>query len=206
VSHIEPLLKPINILDLRPTQITVGQHEVDEKRQKWRGSDVKKGEKFLGSHMIPTVLGPQGRHYVIDHHHLARALHQEGVEQVLCTVVANVSALPEDSFWVYMDNKAWCHPYDASGKRVGFDQIPDSVDQLIDDPYRSLAGDLRHLGGYAKDMTPFAEFIWADFLRRRIDLDAIAADYDAAAAQAVTWAKTLEASYLPGWCGVSPIV
>jgi hypothetical protein len=24
--------------------------------------------------MIPVILGPKGRHYVIDHHHLARAL------------------------------------------------------------------------------------------------------------------------------------
>src|SRR5690242_21589330 len=38
---------------------------------------------FLGQHMIPVVLGPKARSYVIDHHHLARALHDEGVPHVL---------------------------------------------------------------------------------------------------------------------------
>ena len=38
---------------------------------------------------------------------------------------------------------------------------------LVDDPFRSLAGELRRVGGYAKDTTPFSEFLWADFLRRR---------------------------------------
>jgi len=40
---------------------------------------------------------------------------------------------------------------------------------LADDPYRSVAGELRRQGGFAKDTTPFSEFLWADFLRRRID-------------------------------------
>ena len=34
----------------------------------------------------------KGRHYIIDHHHLARALHEEGRKDVLVTVVANLSA------------------------------------------------------------------------------------------------------------------
>jgi hypothetical protein len=40
--------------------------------------------------------------------------------------------------------------------------------KLIDDPFRSLAGELRRAGGFAKDTTPFSEFLWADFLRRRV--------------------------------------
>jgi hypothetical protein len=31
------------------------------------------------------------------------------------------------------------------------------------DPFRGLAGELRNKGGYAKDLTPFEEFLWADF-------------------------------------------
>ena len=68
----EPLLEAVAILDLRPTQITVGMREVKAKRKRWRD---EKGEEFLGKHMIPVILGPKDRHYVIDHHHLARALH-----------------------------------------------------------------------------------------------------------------------------------
>ncbi|MGC2715725.1 MAG: ParB-like protein, partial [Pseudolabrys sp.] len=69
----EPLLETVAILDLRPTQMTVGMREVKAKRERWRAEKAKKGEKFLGKHMIPVILGPKHRHYVIDHHHLARA-------------------------------------------------------------------------------------------------------------------------------------
>ena len=59
----------------------------------------------------------------------------------------------------------------------------------------------RRLGGYAKDPTPFSEFIWADFLRRRIDKDAVAKNFDKAMKEALTLAKGKETDYLPGWCG-----
>ena len=74
----EPLLTTVDIADLRPTQITVGLREVAVKRKRWREIGGKKGAKFLGKHMIPVILGPKKRHYVIDHHHLALALHERG--------------------------------------------------------------------------------------------------------------------------------
>lgn len=156
----DPILTTINIDDLRPTQITVGFREVEEKRQAWADRSDKGAAKFLGSHMIPTVLGPKGRHYVLDHHHLAMALHQAGQKRVLVTVLVDLSALGKASFWTFLDNRAWCHPYDANGERRSFDAIPTQVCDLADDPYRSLAGELRRAGGYAKDTAPFSEFLW----------------------------------------------
>src|ERR1700730_19315886 len=67
----EPLLNPVPITELRPTQITVGMREVKAKRKHWREQVDGKGAEFLGKHMIPVILGPKQRHYVIDHHHLA---------------------------------------------------------------------------------------------------------------------------------------
>ena len=52
----EPRLEPVAILDLRPTQITVGMREVKAKRKHWRDESRKKGEEFLGKHMIPVIL------------------------------------------------------------------------------------------------------------------------------------------------------
>ena len=63
----EPTLKPVNIEDLRPTQITVGMREVEAKRKRWREKGSKKELKFLEDHMIPVILGPKERHYIIDH-------------------------------------------------------------------------------------------------------------------------------------------
>jgi hypothetical protein len=197
----EPMITPVAIAELRPTQITVGFREVEAKRKLWREQAEAKGGEFLGKHMIPVLLGPQGRHYVTDHHHLARALHDEGVKNILVNVIADLRAVQKKSFWVLLDNKGWCHPYDSDGKRRGFGDIPVSIAELADDPFRSLAGELRRAGGYAKDTTPFSEFIWADFLRRRIKRKAVEKDFESALAKAYKLAKLQDANYLPGWCG-----
>jgi len=138
----EPVLKPVAIASLRPTQITVGMREVQDRRRRWRALKNKKLD-FLGAHMIPVILGPKDRHYIVDHHHLALALHEEGVPEVLVSVVANLSKLDQDAFWVVLDNRDWMHPFDAKGRRRGYADIPKSVSELIDDPFRSLAGALR---------------------------------------------------------------
>jgi hypothetical protein len=199
----DPILQPIPIVDLRPTQMTVGMREVKEKRDHLRKHVAKKIGKYLGSHMIPVVLGPKQRHYIIDHHHLALALHKEGLERVLVSVVANLSALEPDAFWIVLDHHAWVHPYDANGRRHPVADIPRSITRMADDPFRSLAGELRRAGGFAKDITPFSEFLWADFLRRRIDVRAVKKNFTGALDRALILAKSQEARYLPGWCGPS---
>jgi hypothetical protein len=101
-----------------------------------------------------------------------------------------------------MDNRDWTHPFDADGRRRPYSDMPKSVDKLIDDPYRSLAGELRRAGGFAKDTTPFSEFLWADFLRRRMKRKAVKTD--GALEKALQLAKSVDANYLPGWCGPIP--
>ncbi|HZC57551.1 MAG TPA: ParB-like protein [Xanthobacteraceae bacterium] len=197
----EPLLTTVAITDLRPTQITVGMREVKAKRKHWRDIGMNKGGQFLGKHMIPVILGPKKRNYVIDHHHLSLALHEEKVKDVAVTVIANLSKLEPDEFWNVMDNRTWMHPFDDNGIRRHYNDIPKSITELIDDPFRSLAGELRRSGGYAKDTTPFSEFIWAEFLRRRIKRKLAESDFDAALKKALQLAKSPDAGYLPGWCG-----
>jgi len=201
MSVREPTLSPVRIADLRPTQMTVGFREVEEKRTAWRARSGKKESIYLGSHMIPVIAGPKGRYYVTDHHHMARAMHEEGVTDILVNVIADLSALEKDSFWVVLDCRGWCHPYDADGVRQDFGAIPTAIADLVDDPFRSLAGELRRAGGFAKDVTPFSEFLWADFLRHRIKRKAVEKDFDAALADALKLAKGRDAGYLPGWCG-----
>ena len=204
VAVREPILKPVAITDLRPTQITVGMREVSEKRKRWREMKTKKGDKFLGTHMIPVILGPKDRHYVIDHHHLALALYKEGVKDVLVSVTSNLSMLEADAFWFVLDSRNWMHPFNDEGRRCSYTDIPKSVNKLKDDPFRSLAGELRRAGGFAKDTTVFSEFLWADFLRRRIKRKLVENDFDHALEIALKLAKSQDAVYLPGWCGPAP--
>jgi hypothetical protein len=200
----DPLLTTVAIEELRPTQITVGMREVAAKRKHWREIHGKDTGKFLGKHMIPVILGPKHHHYVIDHHHLARALHDEGVKDVAVSVVANLSKLESDVFWTVLDDRNWMHPFDDEGRRRHYQDIPKSVRKLIDDPFRSLAGELRRAGGFAKDTTPFSEFLWADFLRRRMKRKLVESNFDRAIEEALELAKSTDADYLPGWCGPAP--
>ena len=199
----DPVLTPVLVERLRPTQITVGMREVRDKRKNLRARETKTIGRFLGDHLIPVILGPRDRHYIIDHHHLALALLREGIKKVLTTVIADLSMLEPDQFWIVLDHHSWVHPYDEDGRRVNFARIPKRVDKLKDDPFRSLAGQLRRAGGFAKDTTPFSEFLWADFLRRRMDRRRVTQNFSAAVQQAMTLAKSQDAHYLPGWCGPS---
>jgi hypothetical protein len=197
----EPIYRSTPLTELRPTQITVGMQEVAAKRRHWKQKHGAKAGEFLATHMIPVVLGPKDRRYVIDHHHLARALLEEKVREVATTVVLDQSRLDLDAFWVVLDNRGMMHPFDERGRRQGYDKIPRSVRELVDDPFRSLAGALRRAGGYAKDTTPFSEFLWADFLRRRIKRREIETNFDTEVEAALKLAKGHDADYLPGWCG-----
>jgi len=198
----EPILQPIPILSLRPTQMTVGMREVKEKRKRWREHKSKKKQaRLLGTHMIPVVHGPDDHFYVIDHHHLARALHDEGVKDILVTIVADLTMVDRDAFWVVLDDRKWVYPYDAKGERRKYREIPRSVADLKDDPFRSLAGELRRVGGFAKDITPFSEFLWADFLRRRLSRKSVDQNFEKSLERALELSKDKDAIYLPGWCG-----
>ena len=198
----EPYVKPVPILSLRPTQMTVGMREVKDKRKRWReNKSAKKRAELLGKHMIPVVLGPDQCNYVVDHHHLARALHDEGVKDILVTVIADLTMVDRDAFWGVLDNKRWVYPYDAKGDRHHFKDVPKTVADLKNDPFRSLAGELRRAGGYAKDTTPFSEFLWADFLRRKMSRKSVDQDFSKSVEKALAFARSKDAVYLPGWCG-----
>ena len=200
----DPTVNEVEIAGLRPTQMTVGLHEVQAKRRQWRDAKESKRLKMLGRHAVPVVIGPKARLYVVDHHHLARALMEEGETTLQVYILADLGHVDKPAFWTVLDNSGWCHAYDHKGRRCELSDIPKSLADMKDDPYRSLAGQLRRSGGYAKTDKPFSEFIWADFLRRRIDPALVEDDFAGALVKAVELARTDDARYLPGWCGVEP--
>ena len=132
---------------------------------------------------------------MIDHHHLCKALLLAGSDQVSVIVVLDLERLDKDAFWVYMDNRGLVHPFDEDGKRRHYEDIPKHIKDLTDDPFRSLAGALRRKGGYAKDTTPFSEFLWADFMRRRFNRKDVEKDFGATLDAAFDLAKSTEADH-----------
>jgi hypothetical protein len=62
----------------------------------------------------------------------------------------HLSNVPIAQFWPKMLAAKWAHPIDRHGQPRSFEDIPDHLEKLVDDPYRSLAGYVRDAGGYNK--------------------------------------------------------
>lgn len=194
----------VPVTDLRPTQMTLGFREVEIKRRLWSEADAEQRVELLRRHVVPAVIGPKGRHYIVDHHHFTKALIDEKASEVAVYVVADLGDLAKDEFWTFLDNNDWCHAYDANGKRRELSDIPKALSELADDPFRSLVGELIRAGGCAKSDAPFFEFLWADFLRRRIKKQLVEKDFGTALVKALGLAKSTDAKSLPGWSGADP--
>ncbi|MFT3812832.1 MAG: ParB-like protein [Acidovorax sp.] len=207
MTTVQQHMEQAALADLRPTQMTVGAAEVAVKRAQWSGLRPKARDKLLQSHWFPAVRGPGGRFYIVDHHHLGQALLQEAVKTVWVMQLADFSAAEPGLFWRLMEFRQWAHPYDEKGQRHDLSAIPKRLEQLKDDPYRSLAGEVRKAGGYAKDVAPYTEFLWADFFRPHFDKSALRGSDgqglpQASVVAAVALARSGKARFLPGWSGV----
>lgn len=193
----------IQLSQLRPTQITVGMLEVKHKRKRLRGLEKRPAElvEFILEMPIRVVLGPAGKAYVIDHHHLALALLKEDFQTAPMEIEADFSRLGQRAFWKKMISRRFVHPYNARGRERSLRDLPDDLRDLKDDPYRSLAGFVRAAGGFVKTPRPFAEFLWAAFFRERIAEKWLNHHFDTAVTRAVKLAATRAAARLPGYIG-----
>lgn len=153
--------------DLCPTQLTVGYDEVAFKRENWKALNSEEKSRFLAGHPFPAVAGPNHRYYILDGHHLGRAFLEEGVEAVYLCPVEDFSHLDRAKFWQVMEWRNLVYPY-ALGQRCDFEDFPETLRDLADDPFRSLVAKVHRACRYGKDSTPFAEFHAAEFLRSHI--------------------------------------
>lgn len=195
-----PHLVDVDLREVRPTQVSVGMAEVEDKRREWKALGRHRRERVVDSHVLPGVLGPGNAIYVVDHHHFGLAMLLDGRTAARALVERDFTMLEGDAFWRTMEYYRWAHPYDRDGHRVGFAEIPDSLHGMQDDPYRTLAACVRVHGGYSKDALPYSEFLWADFFRTRCRMKKSRPD-KATLAAAIALARQPEASYLPGWSG-----
>ena len=192
-------LHEVEIHRLRPTQITVGMIEVHDKRDKLLSLKKSEQQEFLEAHAMPAVWGPDGKLYITDHHHLGRACDEAGVETAFFLVEDDFSNLPIAQFWPKMAAAHWAHPIDQIGKPRPFEDLPDHLQKLVDDPYRSLAGYVRDAGGYEKTPTAVAEVLGADCFRPRVAIGPTRPDFHTSVDQAMKIAASPDAAHLPGY-------
>jgi len=184
---------------LRPTQMTVPLTRVEHKRRQLRAARGRQLQDFLTWHVMPAVLGPDLAVYLIGDHHVARALADEGVDTCFVTLERDMSRVVRTAFWVSMERSGWVYPVDEHGRRRSFANIPRTLSELKDDPYRSLVGDMREYGGIEQNIDVAAEFAWAGFLRSQIPFPLLASDYAQARSLALVQVRSPAAMRLPGF-------
>jgi len=84
--------------------------EVKEKRQRWRATSPRKGRAAWQAY-DPGRARP-GRHIVVDHQHLARALHDEGVKKSSSPFIGDFTMVERERYGAE-DNRRLVYPYDA---------------------------------------------------------------------------------------------
>ncbi len=163
----------VKLAQLRPTQIAVGYEEVGAKRAKWRALSAGGKLGFLASHPFPAAYGPGAQYFLIDGHHMALALLQERVDLVSVRQIEDLSSLDANQFFLALRKRGLIC---SSGAPQTLSELPRALQDLADDPFRSLTARLRRDCGCPKDHAPFAEFRWADFLRAHLKLDLCRSD------------------------------
>lgn len=188
--------------ELYPTQICVGFQAAKNKQKRLENKRNQELIEYLESHPIPVVKGYESRYYLIDHHHLLVALDEMKIKKVYIKEVLDLSHLDHDAFWNEMKVRKYIWPFDQHGRELSLMEfvakLPRTIDELNDDPYRTLAGMLKDNNAYTKDWTPFSEFHWANHLRKLIPLyGGKVTDMDVKTATVL--AKSQACSHLPGW-------
>jgi hypothetical protein len=189
----------IAVIDLRPTQLTLGLKEVRERAKKIGRLSQHELDDLLDHKAVPHVIGPEERIYMVDHHHLARALLSVDIAKMtLGEQLADWSDFDIKTFWRKMDKNGYCWPIDADGNRRPYSAIPDRIEKLTDNVWRSLARELR--GRAFEDLdTPFQEFIWGDYFRTFMSRRLIELNFELAVGLAAKLARLDEAQDLPGF-------
>lgn len=194
-----PKIQEATLKELHPTQLTIGRIVVQDKKKHLAAMSPGEQRSYMKDHPMPAVLGPQGRLYITDHHHLGRAALEAGVTSGFFLVEADLSKCSMETFWKEMNESQWVHPLDENGVRHFYSTIPDHLGKLVDDVYRSLAGYVRDGHGYDKTPTAFAEFIWADFFRRNIPIETVRDDFATAVRAGIALAQSKWAKHIPGY-------
>lgn len=197
-----------DVRQLRPLQGAVGMEEVRDKLQRIVAKPRKERSK-LDDDPIKVVRGPNGALFITDHHHGADAWRLSGQPDVPCQIGARPPFGSEAEFWSGLVADRLVRLADANGNAITPAQLPKSLEAMPDDPYRSLAAEVRDAEGFCRSNMPqkeFAEFLWADWLRQRPELPISAVKSSAASLlpTALALVRSPAAQTVPGYTGPEP--
>jgi hypothetical protein len=182
--------------------------EVRDKAQKI-AAKPKKEWRVLTADPIKVIRGPSAALFITDHHHAADAWRLAGHPIAVCKIDERAPFATEADFWSGLVRDRLVRLADADGKPLTPAQLPSGLELMPDDPYRSLAWLLRKKSGFCRSEMPqkeFAEFLWADWLRKQPELptDAVRVSASNMLSMAITLARSPAAQAMPGYVGDKP--
>ena len=160
----------VPVCNLHPTQWCIGLAEVISRQNKLCHQTKKERLNYLKYKPVPLVRSANGESWMIDRHHLLYSL--LGIDPDSTTWGYVIAKLPfSDRLMVleYLKKQGWLYLYNSRGNGpLPSKELPNSLLELEDDPYRSLVWRLKKEGLIKPQRhIPYHEFHWASWLRLR---------------------------------------
>ncbi|MFL0746445.1 MAG: ParB-like protein [Prochlorococcus sp.] len=197
-------LYEVDVAQLQPTQWCVGLAEVNSRQLDFNELSPKERLNYLKNKPVPLVRNGSGSLWMIDRHHRLRALLD--LEQNATTygyVIENFPTEDESESLRLLAERGWLYLYNGRGQGpLSPQDLPKSLLQLEDDPYRSLAWKLKKEGLLRPEpLIPYHEFRWGNWLRSRALPPFSSKSLKPALPAARSLVRSNAASHLAGWIG-----
>ncbi|MFI5349108.1 MAG: ParB-like protein [Elusimicrobiota bacterium] len=194
------------VTKLKPMQIPGGMFEIKDKAVALRDMKKKEADEWLEENSIPHIEDYKDRKRPVDHHHEARAAWEAGFKKVYTHryfddwLHRKIKGLTREEFYAVTRAMGLFYDLDQFGAGPHDpNHLPEDVRGLADDPFRSVAWQVRKRDGYLKSSVPFAEFRWAKFFRARVKTYPSGADFEKSVREAMRIVHDPAAKGLPGY-------
>jgi len=192
------------IARLHPTQMCVGLAEVRSRQVDFSQESSEQRLRYLRTKPIPLVCLDGKHHWMVDRHHRLRGLIEiDPQAEAYGYEVLQLSGLDRQGVLLELHSRGWLYLYDGRGLGpLPPTALPEDLNGLQDDPYRSLVWKLKKEGLIdPAPLIPFHEFRWAAWLRRRPLPPFSSSELEPALPSARTLVRSSAASQLAGWKG-----
>jgi hypothetical protein len=197
-------LLEVEVTELQPTQMCVGLAEVRNRQVDFSQESADERRRYLGGKPVPLVRSRLGRLWMVDRHHRLRALVELDPRATAYGYVVHESnGSSRAEVLLDLQERGWLYLYDGRGQGpLPPTDLPERLDALQDDPYRSLVWKLKKEGLIeAAPLIPFHEFRWGAWLRTRALPPFSSSQLEPALPAARALVRSPAASGLAGWRG-----
>lgn len=169
----------VSINQLHPTQPNVGMYQIEYNKARLAVINDGKSDEYpsikdyLQDKEIPVVVGPGATLYITDRHHTLRGLweYYDGKPNVKVYIEVIENWQNKPNFWEAMKQNNYTY-LGAAGTEINPDDLPSSIGDLGNDPYRAAIGMANKIGFVKKPKDKqgndifFYQFKWADCLKK----------------------------------------